>query len=758
MTLSRGEVNRALRAFTIASGMWGAWGQMVGMGTAVFTGFVLAIGAEASDIAFLTSAAYVVAPVQILGSLFSHWIANKKRWVLVNGILEALFRCLLIVIPFLFAPSLHMKVLLLFLTLGLVAGYFYSPFYNSWVASTVPSHIRARFTSRQTIVSQFVGMAAGVVAGGFVDWFPEDDKMTAFIVVFLVGTVAGLAGHFVLYRAPSPHYPEEPERQDSMQNLIQPFRDLNFRRLIVFYASWNFAIGLSGPLFSVFMLDRLGFNYTTISLMNALGLLTTIIGYQVWSSLIDRYGGKPVMQILLIPGALNAIMWGLCQPGGYVMVSIAMAISGFIMSGIQIGVTPLLYGLLPQDTQSLKVYYLASWSTSINLIYALGPILGGILVASLKGVEYAWMGLTIGDIHILFLLSAIARLAPSFFLRSVEETRAISSRDLLANMFRGNLLSYAFHHIIFSYATAEDRRAKATWALGKSGNPMAIEQLVQALSDASPKVRSQAARALGETRSEIAVDTLIKELLDGASDIRSEAAEALGRLRHPRGIDPLVDALDDPDPRVQISAIRGLAEIGGDDVREVLFWYLSGNGDQRTFPTLVEALSQMDDQRIVQPALERLDRFPSSAIRYQLLNSVCRTLGGDGLFYRLLSMEEGRRFDELEDMIKHAAAVLTSSDMLPVDTRGALELLFKAFRQAHERNDIPAMKEQARLIAALIRDSMERGEHTVYDTLTVYVIIMAVNRFLASKAHDDLPAAQEIFLTVCLHRMAAVVQ
>ncbi|MBT5875256.1 MAG: hypothetical protein HOH43_17685, partial [Candidatus Latescibacteria bacterium] len=170
MALSRGEVNRALRAFTVAGGLWGAWGQMLGIGTVVFTGFVLSIGGEASDIAFFTSIAYIVAPIQLIASLGSRWIRNKKRWVAFNGLFEALFRGILIAIPFLFVPALHLKVLSICLALGLIAGYLYTPFYSGWLADTVPSTIRARFTSRQTIVSQVCGVVAGISAGWFVDY------------------------------------------------------------------------------------------------------------------------------------------------------------------------------------------------------------------------------------------------------------------------------------------------------------------------------------------------------------------------------------------------------------------------------------------------------------------------------------------------------------------------------------------------------------------------------------------------------------
>ena len=46
-----------MRAFVTASGIWGVWGQCVGIGTAVFTGYALMLGADDSFIALLSSIA-----------------------------------------------------------------------------------------------------------------------------------------------------------------------------------------------------------------------------------------------------------------------------------------------------------------------------------------------------------------------------------------------------------------------------------------------------------------------------------------------------------------------------------------------------------------------------------------------------------------------------------------------------------------------------------------------------------------------------
>jgi len=756
-SLTRGEITRALRAFIIASGIWGAWGQAVGIGTAAFTGFALHLGADESFIALFTSIAYFMALTQLVSPLLGARLAGKKRFILGAGFGEILFRGLLVAIPFALAPSLHLGALVVMISLGLLCGYSLSPFYHTWIANTIPENIRARFTSRQTIVSTIVAMVSGFLIGQFIDLFSEATKQTAFTYVFAFGTLCGWLGYLALSRAPFPRAAaRNVESSPDLGTLLQPFKDGNFRRAVLFYGLWTFSMGVAGPLYSVFMLDRLRISYTQISIFNAVFMITSIGGYRMWAGLIDRFGSKPVLQILLIPASLVPIVWIFNRPDFFYLVPVALFLSGILFSGITVSITPLLYSLLPKGEQ--RTFYLASWAISVNLLGAVGPLTGSFLARHLQDISFVFVGFPIGNLQLIFAISSAACIAPIIMLHFVQDTKGVSSKNLLSQMLRGNLLSYAYNATIYNLATAEERRARAAFALGRSGNPLAIEQLVQALSDASPRVRSAAARALGETGSEIATEPLIKELTDGESDIRSEAAEALGRLGYPSGIDPLIEALEDPDPRIRISAIRGLASIQLEEVHELLFWHFSSGFDPLTFPTLVDVLGELEDKRIVKPALERFGAFRSEAIRLQLLNSVCRALGAGDQFYRLLSYEDTRRTAELSRRLKRAAWTLRRTQNLDVKFRDDLQRPCQRLVQAYEDENTEWLLESVRQIVGIVRDGLSAEGQPAYEVLSVYLAILTINTFLRNPAREDMPVAQEIFLVVCLNRLADLVK
>ncbi len=106
--LTRGEANRAMRGFISASGVWCMWGQTVGIGTAVFVGYALHLGADASYIALFTSMAYFLAVCQLVVPLLGRRLQRRKRYIVSVGCVEILFRSSPALIPFLFAEHLRL--------------------------------------------------------------------------------------------------------------------------------------------------------------------------------------------------------------------------------------------------------------------------------------------------------------------------------------------------------------------------------------------------------------------------------------------------------------------------------------------------------------------------------------------------------------------------------------------------------------------------------------------------------------------------
>lgn len=743
--LSRSRTSRALGAFVQSSGLWGAWGQMIGIGTAVLTGYALWLGASEAEIAYFVSIASVASIAQTVSSGVAARVRRKRAFMLGLGVLEFGFRFGIVLIPLLFHHDYRVLAMGLLIGLSLTAGHIVSPIYNAWMSTIIPEDIRARFFGRQTTANLLAGMAAALAAGWYVDRFTEAGRYEGFLTVFAVATGVGYLGYLNLLRIPY----VEPDLQERTGNLLTPFREPGFRNLAIFFLVWNSALGIGGPFYSVFMLKDLGISYTIVAVLNGAFLASMILGYRLWPVLIDRYGGKVVLQILVPPTMLTPVLWSLNRPDAYALVPVAMVLNGLLYSGVLAAVTPLLYGVLP--ARGDRTTYFASWSISINLAYAGAPLLGSFLVDGLAGVRFNWLGYPIGNLQIVFLVSGIVLVLPVFLLRRVTDPKTTTPMQLISTVGKGNLLSYVYSAYVFDSSGAESRRARAARWLGRSRSPMALDTLIRALDDPSPEVRRQAVTGLGHARSPAAVVHLVDELRDPESDVRSEAAEALGRIGEAGVLDPLIDALGDSDSRVRISAIRALAEIGNPEAAEILFWKLAEGFDRDTFPTLADVLGRAGDVRITSAVFANLDRYRSSAIRLQLLNSICRAVGDTRRFYQLISLDSLERAQRIVRELGAASRSIRRARALPGRARTILRRDLDRILQAYEEGSVEAFRENIPRLLQRLEDEVDAPAVALLGPDAAARLGAAVLAIRRVQDHPDLdPEVATSFVVVCI--------
>jgi len=89
-------------------------------------------------------------------------------------------------------------------------------------------------------------------------------------------------------------------------------------------------------------------------------------------------------------------------------------------------------------------------------------------------------------------------------------------------------------------------RSRAALALGKIGEPKAIQPLLHALKDPETEVRIAACLALGSFKDPSTFDDITNVLLDDPKiEVRQAAARALGNTGHPAALPYLLEALHD---------------------------------------------------------------------------------------------------------------------------------------------------------------------------------------------------------------------
>jgi HEAT repeat protein len=166
---------------------------------------------------------------------------------------------------------------------------------------------------------------------------------------------------------------------------------------------------------------------------------------------------------------------------------------------------------------------------------------------------------------------------------------------------------YALESLIKALLNDNDWRVRwgAAEAMGAIGDPSTVESLIYALEDDEWPVRWMAAKALGRIGDPRAVRPLIKAL-EGDWPALWTVAEALGQLEDPHAVGPLVAVLRDSysDKYVQHTAVEALGQLG-EPVQKPLIILLR-DGDEGARQRAIAALGQLGDVRNLAPLIAAL--------------------------------------------------------------------------------------------------------------------------------------------------------
>jgi MFS family permease len=78
-----------------------------------------------------------------------------------------------------------------------------------------------------------------------------------------------------------------------------PFYDVNFRRVIVFMASWNFASNLAAPFITVYLLKQMGYPLGTVTTLWITSQVANALTMYLWGRLSDRLSNKAILAVAL---------------------------------------------------------------------------------------------------------------------------------------------------------------------------------------------------------------------------------------------------------------------------------------------------------------------------------------------------------------------------------------------------------------------------------------------------------------------------
>lgn len=377
---------------------------------AFLVAYALLLGASNTIIGLIASVGPLTQILQIPAIYLIERTRRRKALAVAAALLSRSFWFVIAALPWLVdlgAEGARIPMLLVCLTLYSGFGTIQSCAFNSWKRDIVPESIMGRYLAKRLTIATAMSAVLTLASGFVIDRGSQtmESAIPVYSLLFAMGAGFGFIGAFALSHVPEPQM--APSTGASLYRLLmEPLRDVNFRKLLMFLGSWNFAVNLAAPFFSVYLIKTLQMPMAWVIGLSVASQFANVVFYRIWGRLADRFSNKSVMSVSGSLFVVTIAAWPFVTlPDKYVL-TIPLLVLIHVLAGISTaGVNLSAAGLaLKSAPRGKATAFLAVNAIISGTAATIAPILAGIVsdhVADERlSIDFKWLRGTYERYHL----------------------------------------------------------------------------------------------------------------------------------------------------------------------------------------------------------------------------------------------------------------------------------------------------------------------------------------------------------------------
>ncbi|MEW6378565.1 MAG: MFS transporter [bacterium] len=392
-TLTEEEVRTGLRAVVLE----GLTSQAVGTltGGVFLIAFALKLGASNMMVGFLAAVLPLAQLLQIPSVYLVEKYRNRRAITVYSLILNRIALLFIALIPFLFSYKIGLIFLVAAMAVNSSFGAISVCSWNPWMRDLIPQSQLGAFFSKRLSLAMAVSVPLSLAAGFYLDYgkrfFPRYE-VQSYSLLFFFAFLISIAGIYLLAITPEPRMAITEEKSKFSRLILEPFKDSNYRNLILCLGLWSFAVNLAIPFFTVYMLKVLQLNMSLVMALTALSQVLNVAFLRTWGKLSDLFSYKSVLSINGLLFMACTLAWTFTTMPGKHLLTLPLLVvihifTGISMAGYVLAADNIALKLAPKEKATA---YLAAKNLTNSLAAALAPITGGKFVDFFAQYEFSW--------------------------------------------------------------------------------------------------------------------------------------------------------------------------------------------------------------------------------------------------------------------------------------------------------------------------------------------------------------------------------
>ncbi len=399
-----------------------AYSVMDGLGNAYISPYAIAMNASNTHIGLLSAIPNLVAPIAQLGTIrVMEKIESRKKIIMIAAFLQAIMWLPILFIPFI-ALNNGAVLLITFFSLLAITASFIVPVWTSWLGDLVPEHERGSYFGRRNTIVGIVALVVTFAGGLYLDLFKKMNGkfiFFGFATIFFISFLARLYTLYFFKKQYEPGFKFDVKKYFSLFDFIRRMKDNNFGRFVIYISLTHLVTYIAAPFFAVYMLNDLGFSYSTFTIIGIASSLATLVSMPYWGKFGDKYGTIKLLKINGLLIFLVPLLWMFSRNIAYLLG--VELLSGIVWAGFNLAAGNFIYDAVTREKRPLCVAY-------SNILRGVGIFIGSIIGG------YLATNIAIGSMNkilLVFLVSSILRVAVALiFLPVLKEVRPVEKGPL----------------------------------------------------------------------------------------------------------------------------------------------------------------------------------------------------------------------------------------------------------------------------------------------------------------------------------------
>jgi MFS family permease len=391
---------------------------------ALVTGYALMLGANDFQIGLLAALNALSTTGSVISAQLLGRLGSRKKLTVLAATTGRVLWGLLCILPFVkLLPGARLAAFLAIVFLGNTLINIGNNAWLSWMTDLVPLERRGRYFGMRSTVLGAVTMLTNYGAGHLFDQMKRAGlEAGGFCLIFGSAAACALIAGIILNRQWEP--PLKGEHRLPIADIFSlPFRNDSFRKLLVFYIFWSLSTSVAGPFFGVHMIKNLKMPYSVIALYSIVAGILNLTTQPLWGKIIDRVGNRPVLLFNLAGIFLLPLFWLFATETFYLPIWIDAFLTGLFWPGFNLAGFNLVLNTAPEEN---RTSYLGMYTMTTGLAVFLGSLIGGWLANFWHGFKLEFLGLSIVNFQLLFILSSLMRITALPLAVRLKEERSES--------------------------------------------------------------------------------------------------------------------------------------------------------------------------------------------------------------------------------------------------------------------------------------------------------------------------------------------